>query len=136
MKISDCCGVGPFNDQGLCPRCREHCTFIEDEDDVPFNQLTPAQAERLALLAEECGEVIQAVGKILRHGYESRHPDGGPTNRQTLEIELGHVDTAISALDRSRDISYAAVVDAAIEKKVKVMQYLHHQRGDLFGGHQ
>ena len=34
-----------------------------------FNQLTPAETERLAILAEECGEVIQAVGKILRHGY-------------------------------------------------------------------
>lgn len=52
-----------------------------------FNQLTPAEAERLALLAEECGEVIQAIGKILRHGYESRHPDGGPTNREALERE-------------------------------------------------
>jgi hypothetical protein len=25
----------------------------------PFNGLTPAQAKRLALLAEECGEVVQ-----------------------------------------------------------------------------
>lgn len=33
-----------------------------------FNNLTPGEAERLAMLAEECGEVIQAVGKILRHG--------------------------------------------------------------------
>jgi hypothetical protein len=43
-----------------------------------FNGLTPAEAERLALLAEECGEVIQAIGKVLRHGYESRHPYGEP----------------------------------------------------------
>ena len=34
-----------------------------------FNKLTPAQAERLAILIEECGEVIQAATKILRHGY-------------------------------------------------------------------
>ena len=41
-----------------------------------FNKLTPAEAERLAMLAEECGEVVQIVGKILRHGYDSQHPDG------------------------------------------------------------
>jgi hypothetical protein len=38
---------------------------------MSFNQLTDAEAERLALLAEECGEVVQVIGKILRHGYES-----------------------------------------------------------------
>lgn len=36
---------------------------------LAFNGLSPAEVERLALLAEECGEVIQTVGKILRHGY-------------------------------------------------------------------
>ncbi len=40
-----------------------------------FNRLTPAEAERLAMLAEEAAEVIQIVGKILRHGYASYHPD-------------------------------------------------------------
>ena len=39
-----------------------------------FNQLTPAEAERLALLLEELGEAQQAIGKILRHGYASTHP--------------------------------------------------------------
>jgi hypothetical protein len=46
--------------------------------------LNPAQAERLAILAEECGEIVQVIGKILRHGFESTHPEGGPTNRQLL----------------------------------------------------
>ena len=35
---------------------------------TPFNGLTPAEAERLALLMEECGEVVQIIGKVLRHG--------------------------------------------------------------------
>lgn len=39
----------------------------------PFsNNLTDVEIERLGLLAEECGEVLQLVGKILQHGYESR----------------------------------------------------------------
>jgi len=73
------------------------------------NGLTPAQAERLALLAEECGEVIQAIGKVLRHGYESTHThlDGGPTNRENLDSECGDVRYAIMLLARSGDLKEA-----------------------------
>ena len=35
----------------------------------PFNELSPAEVERLAILAEEMGEAIQVIGKVLRHGY-------------------------------------------------------------------
>ena len=38
------------------------------------NGLNDAEAERLAILLEEFGEAQQAVGKILRHGYESYDP--------------------------------------------------------------
>lgn len=40
-----------------------------------FNDLEPGEAERLAILAEEAGELIHAIGKILRYGYESHNPD-------------------------------------------------------------
>jgi len=92
-----------------------------------FNQLTPAEAERLALLAEECGEVIQAIGKILRHGYESRHPDGGPTNREMLERELGDVYAAMDMLSDAGDTDPFAISNAMFLKKGRVRQYLHHQ---------
>ena len=39
---------------------------------MAFNKLSAAEAERLALLLEELGEAQQAIGKILRHGYENR----------------------------------------------------------------
>lgn len=32
-----------------------------------FNGMTPAETERLAILVEECGEVVQIGMKILRH---------------------------------------------------------------------
>lgn len=93
-----------------------------------FNQLTPAEAERLALLAEELGEAIQAIGKILRHGYNSRHPDGGPTNRELLQSELGDVYAAMDMLSDAGDLDPLAISCAMFRKKERVMQYMHHQR--------
>lgn len=91
-----------------------------------FNQLTPAEAERLALLAEECGEVIQAIGKILRHGYESRHSDGGPTNREALERECGDVYHCIWRIIAAGDIDGNGMSQRADDKAKSVAQYLHH----------
>ena len=92
-----------------------------------FNQLTPAEAERLALAMEEMGEAIQAIGKILRHGYESRHPSGGPTNRQALECELGDVYAAIGMLCDSGDTDIQQITSAMLAKDQSVQRYLHHQ---------
>lgn len=92
-----------------------------------FNQLTPAEAERLALLMEEMGETQQAIGKVLRHGYESTHPDGGPTNRETLERELGDVKAAVNMLIDSGDLNMMEIDAAALRKRSKVRQYMHHQ---------
>jgi hypothetical protein len=92
-----------------------------------FNGLTPAQAERLAMLAEECGEVIQIIGKILRHGYDSYHPDRPHiTNRELLQRELtdlAAVENQIHAQDRVF-LPSSLDVDAAWAKKLR---YAHHQ---------
>jgi len=92
-----------------------------------FNQLTPAQAERLAMLAEECGEVIQIIGKILRHGYESYHPNNPVfSNRDLLHQELTDlfaVQNEIYARDRIL-LPYSETVKAAWAKKLR---YAHHQ---------
>lgn len=92
-----------------------------------FNELTPAQTERLALLLEEMGEAQQVIGKILRHGYESTHPDGGPTNRSLLETEIGHVEQAIFLMHEAEDLDPLAVFDSVDEKAKRVGRYLHHQ---------
>lgn len=93
---------------------------------MPFNQLTPAQAERLDLLAEECAEVIQAVSKIKRHGYESRHPDGGPSNRNQLEKELGQVMLAIGMMEDRGDIDNEGIERGHHEKLMNIDRWLHH----------
>jgi NTP pyrophosphatase (non-canonical NTP hydrolase) len=94
----------------------------------PFsNELKPAEAERLYLLIEEMGEATQAACKVLRHGYRSGHPDGGPDNRQELEYELGHVRYAMILLCEAGDLEKTAVHESANEKAGTIKQWLHHQ---------
>jgi NTP pyrophosphatase (non-canonical NTP hydrolase) len=98
-----------------------------------FNRLNDAEAERLAILAEECGEVLQTIGKILRHGYESKNPlvMNSKTNRQALELELGDLMFAITFMCRSGDIVDSHVSDHADSKTERIKPYLHHQDADL-----
>lgn len=81
----------------------------------------------MAILAEECAEVIKEVGKILRHGYESTHPSGGPTNRESLETELGHVIAIANRMNESGDTDWSKVLAAADDKEVRLDKYTHHQ---------
>lgn len=95
----------------------------------PFNGLSPAEAERLALLAEELGEAVQSVGKVLRHGYESHHPYGYKpgTNRGQLEMELGDVKAAVDMMCAAEDLSGVSMTLHSEGKRERVKQYLHHQ---------
>lgn len=91
-----------------------------------YNGLTPAEAERLAILLEELGEVQQVIGKILRHGYESYPPNEGPTNRERLEQELGHVQFIINLMCL-KDVLKYHVNTSAKERSLSIIQWLHHQ---------
>jgi NTP pyrophosphatase (non-canonical NTP hydrolase) len=93
-----------------------------------FNRLTPPEAERLAYLIEECGEVIQAATKVLRHGFGSRHPYNmdGPTNRQNLETELGHMTFALALVISCDDVNGKRVEASSSEKANTIRKYLHH----------
>lgn len=95
----------------------------------PFNGLSSAEAERLALLAEELGEAVQTVGKVLRHGYESHHPYGYKpgSNRDQLEMELGDVKAAVDMMCEAEDLSGVAMTLHSEGKRERVKQYLHHQ---------
>lgn len=96
-----------------------------------FNGLSPAQAERLALLLEELGEAQQAIGKILRHGYESYNPTvplaDRLSNRQALERELGDVMAAMGMLSAEGDIDASEVFRAKERKLLALKPWLHHQ---------
>lgn len=101
----------------------------ENDMEEHFNQLTPAQAELLALLAEECGECVQAIGKILRHGYDSTNPlvPGSANNMDALAKELGDVVAAVTLLCNAGPISKEQVHAHADTKLNNVRRWLHHQ---------
>lgn len=88
-----------------------------------------SELERLALLAEECAEVIHCVSKAIRHGYEAKDPTDkmAMSNRGNLEREIGHVLCAIHLMASRSDVLWEHVVEWDREKAQKVRQYLHYQ---------
>ena len=91
-----------------------------------FSNLEPHQLEALALLAEELAEAGQVIGKILRHGLGSKHPDGGPDNRALLERELGDVSAAVDIAVDLGVIMGTNVLVARSNKLNRIGTYLHH----------
>lgn len=59
--------------------------------------------QKLAYLVEECGEVMAAAGKTLRHGLNSYNPElhveDQETNRNWLLRELKDVKAAIEIVE-------------------------------------
>lgn len=92
-----------------------------------FNQLTPSEAELLACASEEAAEVGQAIGKILRHGYESYHPDFPLTsNRESLEKELGDLLAIQEMMVEAGSLNVLAIRRHADAKRKNVRNFLHH----------
>jgi NTP pyrophosphatase (non-canonical NTP hydrolase) len=96
----------------------------------PFNDLSPAEAERLAMLSEEAGEIVQIIGKIFRHGYDSMHPMELNTqidNRRNLCKELGDLVGVMRAMVRAGELSAPRIEGYAEQKWRNALRYTHHQ---------
>ena len=91
------------------------------------NGLSKAEAERLYLLVEECGEIQQLVGKILRHGYDSRWPRDGKTNRDRLNDEIGDFYVVYKMMCDNNDINVTKIWNRRQEKIQSIKQWLHFQ---------
>lgn len=98
-----------------------------------LGDLSAAQIERLALLAEEMGEAAQVVGKILRHGIDSDHYGKMlENNRQLLEKELGDVMLAYRLLRNAGDVHENRVEARVQDKAGRIQEFLHYQPSYLF----
>lgn len=85
---------------------------------LPTNKLTMSELERLAILSEECGEVIQVIGKIMRHGYNSWHPNSpNETNRDLLQKELEDLASVIWAMEAHIDFKLSKPPEEVWKKK-------------------
>lgn len=89
-------------------------------------RLTPAQAELLEMIAEEAAEVVQACTKALRHGLDSRHPDGGPTNAEQLAHELRDL-ACVATVGHFSGVFDGYLTDEATETLRRKWGYTHHQ---------
>lgn len=83
--------------------------------------------EVMAVLQEECAEVIQAISKINRFGLDSEWQ--GVTNKQSLITEIGDVLALISILVDETDIN---IKDEEVHKAInakyeKLKLFLPHE---------
>jgi hypothetical protein len=102
---------------------------LPEEERTHFNGLSPADAEALALISEECAEVIQAVAKIQRHGLWSEHPESGIPNWRTLQREVGDLLAALRVGEVQNLIDWGTVIQARDDKLFKKLpKYLHHAK--------
>lgn len=100
-------------------------------DHLDYYTLSPAQLERIALLAEEAAEVSHIAMKVVRHGYLSQHPVySGYDNRAQLLKELGDFVGALNILVKSKDLGPEQEVRQTLENTAKdklwnVTPYFH-----------
>ena len=95
-----------------------------------FSGLTEAERERLEMLIEEAGEVIQAATKVLRFGYNNYHPDRpSVTNKQELASEIKDFEAVAFYMYKTDDIAISAgeTLDSRMEKKLR---FTRHQKGE------
>lgn len=98
-----------------------------------FNGLSPREAELFACLAEECGEVMQRIGKILRHGirvnpYKESDAEAGTLNTRYLEDELADLHTIEGMLGHLGVIDQNRIVSLIFPKleRLRRPDILHH----------
>ena len=79
--------------------------------------------EIFCIAQEECAEVTQAISKIFRFGFDSKHPVTGKSNKESLEEETGDLLAMIDILVEKCIISDSAVNHARKAKREKLKRW-------------
>lgn len=90
------------------------------------DMLSEAERERLVILMEECGEVIQAAAKILRWGWNSTYDDG-TTNAERLRDEMDDVQGMIWAIEQHDDAFVGDSRKSPSQVWYRKRQWMKHQ---------
>lgn len=86
----------------------------------------------LDLLQEECAEVIQAISKIKRFGWDNTHPTGGIDNRAKLNQELGHVLAMVDTLMCKQCVMMPEIVSSKKKKLDEMVKYYKFKENTAF----
>jgi NTP pyrophosphatase (non-canonical NTP hydrolase) len=78
--------------------------------------MNSTQKEIMLIAQEECAEVVQAISKCFRFGFNEKHPDQEMTNQQRLEEEVGDLLCMIQLMMDNRIVDKLSV-DFAIDAK-------------------
>ena len=77
--------------------------------------------ETLIITQEECAEVIQAVSKVMRFGFDSCYPtEDSASTKECLTMEMGQLLCMIGILVEQGVIDEEAMVTAMEHKKIKL----------------
>ena len=77
--------------------------------------------ETLIITQEECAEVIQAVSKVMRFGFDSCYPtEDSASTKECLTMEMGQLLCMIGILVEQGVIDEEAMITAMEHKKIKL----------------
>jgi NTP pyrophosphatase (non-canonical NTP hydrolase) len=79
------------------------------------------QKEVMLICQEECAEVIQAISKCFRFGFDSEFD--GKTNHQRLTEEVGDLMCMIDLMIEKNIVDDMSVHKAALDKRIKLQQW-------------
>jgi len=74
------------------------------------------QEMEMVVAMEECGELVRAISKVLRHGMTDK-------NYTNLVEEIGDVQTMINLLVSTHEITWGEIEDRVAAKMVKLNKY-------------
>jgi NTP pyrophosphatase (non-canonical NTP hydrolase) len=79
------------------------------------------QKEVMLICQEECAEVVQAISKCFRFGFDSEFD--GKTNHQRLTEEVGDLMCMIDLMIEKNIVDDMSVHKAALDKRNKLQQW-------------
>ena len=85
--------------------------------------IDPVEKEVMDILQEECAEVVVAVSKISRFGFDNFKPGKPKTNREHLAEELGDLQAMIDLCVQFNLVGSEQVSIAADNKIAKLKQW-------------
>jgi NTP pyrophosphatase (non-canonical NTP hydrolase) len=114
-------------DPQVCEECHDSSMILRgSRPGIPLARirgpegLSWVQLELLGLVTEECGEVQQRVGKLIRWGPDADY--AGTTQQHKLEVELGDVLAALVLSVHNGMVTSGGVLSACRTKLEKLRE--------------